>query len=424
MFVSHFTITISLVNNFIDPLMFALYTKLAMIISSGFSQLKEHVQAVNEAIGQAVIGLKNVPVSLAIIFTSTEFAHPLVLKAANNLLGGIPILGCSSQMILTDQGVFKYGFAVLLISLTQQTFFNINAVKNIKPDTSLSSGEELANKLLYGFKNVRRSLSIIFSDSLITGGTNLINGLQENLGRSFPLVGASPSDDFANQKTFQYVNNELLSESCSGIIFGGKFNFGFGIKHGWLALGKIRTVTTSEGNLIKEIDGLPAVKLYEEYLAKDTMELAKELRRISTSYPIGIYLQGEKEYLLRNIISIKDDGSLITQGNVPQNSRIRLMISTEDSRLKAAITASEEAKRNFGMEKIKFVMIFDSAARLTLLGRQKSIEIGVIKEVFGKDTPLIGICTNGEQAPLKSINYLGQTYLHNQSINILAIGDQ
>ena len=100
------------------------------------------------------------------------------------------------------------------------------------------------------------------------------------------------------------------------------------------------------------------------------------------------------------------------------------MISTEDSRLKAAITASKEAKRNFGMEKIKFVMIFDSAARLTLLGRQKSIEIGVIKEVFGKDTPLIGICTNGEQAPLKSINYLGQTYLHNQSINILAIGDQ
>ena len=413
-----------MVKNLIDPLIFALYTKLAMIISFGFSQLKEHIQAANEAIGQAVIGMRNVPANLAFIFTSTEFAHPMVLRAANNLLGEIPILGCSSRGILTNKGVFKYGFAILLISLNKQTFFNIAAVKNVNKNTSLASGKELADKLLYGFKNVCRSLSIIFSDKLISDGTNLINGLQENLGRSFPLIGASAADDCGNQKTFQYVNNELLSESCSGILFGGKFNFGLGIKHGWLALGKIRCVSASNGNVIKEIDGLPAVKLYEDYFAKSRMELAKELRRISIFYPLGIYLPGEKEYLLRNIVSIKDDGSVVTQGDVPQNSKIRLMISTEDSRLKAAIASCEEAKRNLGGQKIKFVMVFDSAARLSLLGRQNDIELGVIKEVFGKDTSLIGIYTNGEQAPLKSINYLGQTYLHNQSINILAIGDQ
>lgn len=395
-----------------------------MKISFGFSQLKEHIRAANEAIGQAVIGLGNVPASLAFIFTSAEFAHPLVLTTANNLLGEIPILGCSSQGILTNKGIFKYGFAVLLISLNQQTFFNIAAVKNINEDTSFSSGKELANKLLYGFKNVHRSLSIIFSDKLITEGTNLINGLQENLGRSFPLIGASASDNFDNQKTFQYVNDQLLSESCCGILFGGKFNFGFGIKHGWFALGKMRRVTESKSNVIKEIDGAAAVKLYEDYFAKDRMELAKELRRISISYPIGIYLQGEKEYLLRNIISIKDDGSLVTQGDIPQESKIRLMISTEDSRLEAVVASCEEAKRNLEGQKIKFVMVFDSAARFSLLGRQNDIELGVIKEVFGKDTPLIGICTNGEQAPLKSINYLGKTYFRNQSINILAIGDQ
>lgn len=395
-----------------------------MKISFGFSQLKEHVQAANEAIGQAVIGLGNVPASLAFIFTSTEFAHPLVLTTANNLLGEIPILGCSSEGILTNKGIFKYGFAVLLISLNQQTFFNIAAVKNVNKDTSFSSGKELANKLLYGFKNVRRGLSIIFSDKMITEGTNLVNGLQENLGRSFPIIGACASDSFDNKKTFQYANDQLLSESCCGILFGGRFNFGFGIKHGWFALGKMRCVTESNNNVVRGIDGGPAVKLYEDYFAKDTLELAKELRRISISYPLGIYLEGEKEYLLRNIISIRDDGSLVTQGNVPQDSKIRLMISTEDSRLQAAVAACEEAKRNLGGQKIKFVMVFDSAARFSLLGRQNDIELGVIKEVFGKDTPLIGIYTKGEQAPLKSINYLGKTYFRNQSINILAIGDQ
>jgi len=63
-------------------------------------------------------------------------------------------------------------------------------------------------------------------------------------------------------------------------------------------------------------------------------------------------------------------------------------------------------------------MVFDSASRFTLLGRQASRELEIIKAVFGENTPLIGIYTYGEQAPLKSINYLGRSYFHNQSINV------
>ncbi len=395
-----------------------------MNVSLGFSQLEDPVLAANEAIGQAVTRLRTATATLAFIFTSIELAQPLTLKTANNLLGEIPIFGCSSLGIITNQSVFKHGFAILLLSLSQQTFFNVAAVKDINKKTPLLSGKELGDKLLFGFKNVPRSLSIILSDKLITEGTHLINGLQESLGKSFPLIGASASDNFKNHKTYQYLNKEMLSESCSGILFGGKFNFGFGIKHGWKPLGKMRYITSSNDNVIKEIDGLPAVKLYEDYFAKNTLDLAKELRRISIYYPLGIYLPGEKEYLLRNIISIKDDGSLITQGDIPQNSKIRLMISTEDSRLAATVAACEEAKRNLGSQKIKFLIIFVSAARFLIHGRQNDIELCVIKEVFGENTPLIGIYTNGEQAPLKSINYLGRTYFHNQSINILAIGEQ
>jgi hypothetical protein len=395
-----------------------------MNVSLGFSQHKDPILATNEAVGQATIGLKGALASLAIIFTSIEFGHPAVLKATNNLLGEIPLLGCSSLGIMTNQGVFKHGFAVLLISLNQQTFFNVATVKDISKKDPGLAGKELGDKLLFGFRNVPRSLSFILSDKLITEGTHLINGLQESLGKSFPLIGASASDNFENHKTHQYLNKEMLNDSCSGILFGGKFSFGFGIKHGWLALGKMRYITASSGNIIQEIDSAPAVKLYEDYFAKNTLDLAKELRRISVYYPLGIYLPGEKEYLLRNIISIKDDGSLVTQGDIPPNSKVRLMISTEDSRLKATVTACEEAKKNLGTQKVKFLIVFESAARFSILGKQDDIELCMIKEIFGVHTPLIGVYTNGEQAPLKSINYLGKTYFHNQSITILAIGEQ
>jgi len=46
----------------------------------------------------------------------------------------------------------------------------------------------------------------------------------------------------------------------------------------------------------------------------------------------------------------------------------------------------------------------------------------IIKEKLGKDTPIIGIYTYGEQAPLRAVNYQGRGYFHNQTIAILGIG--
>ena len=400
------------------------YILTLMNIGIGFSESKDQIQAVNAAITQAIVELKNLRPSIAIIFTTIEFANPLVLKTANYLLGEIPILGCSSLGIITNQGIFKHGFSILLISLDQQTFFNTALIKELNKIDPITNGKNLGEKLLYGCNNVHRSLSIIFSDGLTASTAGILNGIQEKLGRSFPLIGASASDNLTFKKTYQYFNKELCSESCSGMLFGGKFNFGIGIKHGWNPLGKMRCVTKSSGNVIQEIENRPAVKLYQDYLAKDTWELSKELKRVSIFYPIGINLPGEKEYLLRNVISIKDDGSLVTQGDVPENSKIRLMISTKDSCFAATASACHEAKKNLGNKKIKFVIIFDSALRFSLLGRQHVKELAITKDVFGADTPLIGIYTYGEQGSLNPINYLGRSYFHNQTISVLAVGDQ
>jgi len=66
--------------------------------------------------------------------------------------------------------------------------------------------------------------------------------------------------------------------------------------------------------------------------------------------------------------------------------------------------------------------VFDSISRYILLGRQANKELEIIQAGLGKDTPLIGIYTYGEQAPLRAVNYLGRTYFHNQTIAILAMG--
>lgn len=395
---------------------------MAIQIGIGLSTIKDHIQATIEACNQARISMSQDKIDLAIIFSSIGFAHPGTLKTVGSLLGNIPIIGCSSLAIISHQGVFKHGLIIMLLSLPEDVSLNVAHVKNITAKTIADDGKVLGEKLLGGFKDVRRDLSVIFSDGLIQDSSRLLVGLQEKLGISFPLVGASASDNLSFQKTYLYFNQEVFDNGACGILWSGKLNFGLGTKHGWKPLGKPRRVTKSIGNIVEEIDDAPAVKIYEEYFAKELSQLKNDLRQISILYPIGIYLPGEEEYLLRNLSSIEENGSLVLQGSVPQDCQIRLMIGTKESCLNATHQAVEEVKKGLLGHSLDFALVFDSVSRYILLGRQATRELQIIKEGLGKDTPIIGLYTYGEQAPLRATSYLGKTYFHNQTVTILGMG--
>lgn len=395
---------------------------MAIQVGIGLSTQKDPILAAKEAVSEARANIHNAKVDLAIVFSSIDLSCPPLLKAISNYLAGIRILGCSGAAILSNQGIFKHGVIIMLLGLPPGAYFNTAYVKNIRERSGVEAGEELGEGLLHGFQGIRRDLSVIFSDGLIESGSDLITGLQERVGVSFPLAGASASDNLAFKKTYVYFDQELLNNAACGILWGGKLNFGLGTKHGWKPLGKPRKVTRSSGNIINEIDNAPAIRIYEDYLAQDASELKEELKRISILYPIGIHLPGEDEFLLRNVFSVEDDGSIVLQGNVPQNSQIRLMIGTKETCLTATHQASEEVKKGLFGRPCDFVLVFDSISRYILLGRQAVKELEILKESLGKDTPIMGLYTYGEQAPLRSINYLGRTYFQNQTITIVAIG--
>ncbi len=394
-------------------------------IGLGLSRERDAIKAVKEAMQQARADLSKEKIDLAIVFSSIDFAHPVTIKTINSLLREVPVIGCTGVAVISDRGIFTHGLMIMLLSFSKSTSFSSVSVQDIQAKGALKAGEELGEKLLRGFHGIHRDLGIVFSDGQIKEGWNLIYGLQEKLGTSFPLIGAFASDDLRFSKSFVYLNQEVSSDAACGIIWGGKLNFGWGIKHGWKPLGKPHQVTKAKANVVYEIDGGPATKIYEEYLARNLEELKKELRRISIFYPMGIHLPSSQEYLLRNIKSIEDDGSLVFQGNIPEESTIRLMIGTRESCLDATRQALNEAKASLiptPVKKAPFVFIFESVSRYILLGRGAEQELKIIKEELGKDTRIAGIYTYGEQAQLRLLNYQGKTYFHNQTITVLVIG--
>ena len=388
----------------------------------GLSTEKDPNQAVRDALRQAKSTLGSERISLVMVFSSIEFATPAVLTAIRNALGTKPTLGCSSLAIMTAQGVFKNALAIVLLSIPDTIRFNLGHITNVNERAAVAAGEAFGNQLAHGFENVPRGFGLIFPDGLIRDGSTFLSGIQEQLGQSLPLTGGSASNDLEINKTYQYFNTDVFTDGACGILWGGKINFGLGIKHGWRPLGKPRRITKSQGNVVYQIDNVTPAAFYEEYFGCDLATLRKDLQRISILYPIGIYLPGEREYLLRNIISVENDGSIIFQGTVPEGSDVRLMIGTKESCLNATAETIDEAKKNLFGRSIDFIMVFDAISRYILLGKQAHKEIDIIRQKVGDKTPIIGIYTYAEQAPLKALNYQGRSYLHNQTISIVAMG--
>jgi hypothetical protein len=344
-------------------------------------------------------------------------------------LPDVPVIGGTVSGFFSHLGICKRGVIVMLITFPEGIYFTTGDITGINSTSGIAAGERMGEKLLYGFKNVPRSLSLLLFDGLTHGNATFINGLQEKLGKSFPCVGAALSNPSENSLNCLYFNNTAISDACGGILFGGKISFGLGLRHGWKPLGKPHTVTEVTDNVIHKIDDQPAVKLYEEYLAYDFPRIKKELKKFSVLYPIGIRIAGQNEYLLRSIMSIGSDGSLTCHGSVPQGSTTRLMISTKETCLEATREALDEAKANLSTQTLKFhkektsklIIIFNSFPRTLSLGKDIQTEWKIIADAFEPGTGIIGINTFGELAPLATTSYHGQTYFQNQMLSILIL---
>ncbi len=402
-----------------------------MEIGLGLSKHRDAAVAVKEAFWQAKTEIGREKIDLALVFSSINLASPALLKTLHTYLPGTPIIGCSSLAIISHSNIYNNGVVLLLLS-TKKIKLKVACVKDVRKKTAFVAGGELANNLLQGFPGLSRDLAIIFCDGLMEEGSKLILGMQQKLGTSFPIAGASASDDLKFNKTYLYFNQEILTDAVVGILWAGRLNFGLTLRHGWKPLGIPRVITQSKGNLIREIDHKLAANLYQDYFAKDILALRKELKYISTLYPLGLYLEGEEECLLRNIISIRDDGALVCQGDAPLGSRVRLMIGTKESCLAATRQAAQEVKKNFSLlssgllkqkPQIKIVFVFDSVSRYILLRRKANEELKIIQEEIGENIPVVGLYTYGEQGPLKAVTYKGKVHFHNQTIVIIVIGE-
>jgi hypothetical protein len=334
----------------------------------------------------------------------------------------IPLVGCSSSGEITNQGSVLKHVAVMVLS-SDVIDFTIGFSEGTDKD-SQKAGKIMAKKVKEKAKQ-DVSLFMMFLDGLAENGAAAVRGVQEVFGKNFPIVGGSAGDDFLFQKTYQYYNDQVLTNSMVGVGLSGKFSFGVGVKHGWEPIGLSMKVTKAKGGRLIEIDNRPALCIYEDYFGKKAEELIKEpIARMAYTYPLGMSVKGSAEFLIRDVVIANEKKEITCAAEILEGSEIRLMLGDQDKAIAAAKEAAKMALPQIKGNKPKAVFVFNCMARHKLLGARVGEEIEAVQDILGKDTPLIGFYTYGEQAPLEGrLGKECQSVFHNETIVLLVLGE-
>lgn len=395
---------------------------MATYIGIGFSRHLDSQQAAREAVLQAKTGLRAADAACAILLCTGHYDPHKIAPVVNETLRNPRMIGCSTAGIILSNSIETRGVAVLAIASDEMKFGD-GFVEHIDTMSPQDVGMELARRCLNDFGAHGRQVFVFFVDSRLKNISPVLKSIQGTLGNIFPVVGAGSCNHLQGKNTFKIYRNRVLTNAVSGVIMGGHTSVGVGSQHGWRPLGKPRVISGATGNIIESIDGKPAYGIYEEYFEQEAAQLRnRQSEQMGILYPLGIFIEESRNYLLRNAVDIRSDGSIVCQGDIPQGTRVHLMIGNKESCKQAARSAAEEARQNLLGKEPKLIIVLESMSRLKLLGRMAFQEIVKIKEVFGARIPVIGMYANGEVSPLQSTERFKRPHLQNESITVLAIG--
>lgn len=393
---------------------------MAISVGTGLSQnLLDSQAAGRESVRLALRSLGKDP-DIVFVFSSVKYDQAEVLKGVRSEASNTLVVGGSAAGEITSTVTVFDGVASMAIASDQITFAT-GYSEGVSKD-SFAAGAGAAKHVLENAKE-KPSLFISLPDGITGNGEAMVKGAQSALGENFPIIGGSLGDDYRFKQTWEYYQDQLLTDAVVGVGVSGNFSYGFGVKHGWQPVGLPMKVTKAQGTLLQELDGKPALTIYQDYFGKDASELIKEpLARMAYTYPLGLSIEGSEELLIRDPVLANEKGEITMAAAIPEGTMIRLMIGDKEQAINAAKEAAQTALNQLEGRPPRLILMFNCMARNKLLGVRCSEENQAVQGIIGKDVPMLGFYTYGEQGPL-----LGRkgtpAYFHNETMTMLVLGE-
>jgi hypothetical protein len=323
------------------------------------------------------------------------------------------IAGCSTGGQFLEAEVVDDDIACLAIRF-EQTRIRIAQADIRSTGASRACGTMLAQTLraddLQGI--------FVLSDGLHVNGSELVAGFTDILGSAIPVTGGLAGDGSAFDTTLVGADQPPRSHVVAAIgFYGASVRIGHGSAGGWNVFGPVRRITRSQGNVLFELDGEPALDLYERYLGPE----AQGLPGSGLLFPLQVYDDACPDHkVVRTILAIdREQGSLTFAGDVPSGWRAQLMRGNFNRLADGAAEAASQAISGTGADEGEGVALMVSCiGRRLLMGQRIGDEVDAATSMLGPGYRKLGFYAYGEIAPHATS---GQCELHNQTMTITTI---
>src|SRR5919202_4800937 len=240
------------------------------------------------------------------MFGSIGYDQHSLVRAVREATGGAPLSGCSAEGTINGNEADKSNFSVVITAISSEELQWINGVATGLSADSLAVGKGVAKELLPHLSDETVGL-FVFPDGLTLTLYNFFAGREENLptDRFLPVWGGAASNNFnVEGRTYQYCDDEVVSDGVSYALLSGKAKAGWAISHSLMPIGGERMVNRSQGNVIYEIDAKPATEVLKEYLPEGALADDRDWMRYALSLALSCrapsYMRDE-EYVVRGV---------------------------------------------------------------------------------------------------------------------------
>ncbi len=349
------------------------------------------------------------------------------------------VLIFGERHMLEDESIYDevrnmYPNGHLVFGSTSGEIFSTNVHENSITLTAIDferTSFEVVTKNIWDFKDVQavgKSISeqlnkerlqhiFVVSDGSFVNGSGLIKGLENVEGFDTSITGGLCGDGARFEKTLaSYNENPKQGEVVAIGFYGEDLEVTYANYGGWTPFGPQRVITKSEGNILYEIDGKPALDLYKKYLG----DRAKELPQAALLYPLTVQDKPGSEPLVRTILTINEEkNSMILAGDAPVNSKVQLMMSTVDDIAQGAAKAACMAMQKRKKEP-ELAILISCVGRKLVMDQRTEEEIEEVAEVIGSEATITGFYSYGEMAPFTESNHC---QLHNQTMTLTLLSE-
>jgi hypothetical protein len=259
----------------------------------------------------------------------------------------------------------------------------------------------------------------VLSDGLNINGSELVAGITGVVGERMPVTGGLAGDGAQFKETLVGADCEPRNHMVAAIGFYGRaIRIGHGSAGGWDEFGPRRRITRSAGNVLFELDGSPALDLYEHYLGEDEV---KGLPGTALLFPLRIYNPQRPQHdLVRTVLAVdRNARSMTFAGDMPEGWVAQLMRGNFDRLAAGAADAGRQASAAIAKDSDGdgLAVLVSCIGRRLLMGQHTTEEVEAVGAEFGSRVSRLGFYSYGEISP-HAVS--GVCELHNQTMTVTA----